>query len=121
LKRSFFVHIIQDSLYSRSVFPCVSRQSDRNVIVIHTEPLYLSYDPWITSCYSEIRSVEVAPIILLLALLIYSFHFRSAFPARCRNWFSQFQCFTLSRKNGTFSSPPSPSTLTYDLDQRIWP
>jgi len=33
---------------------------------------------------------------LRLVLLIYSFRFRSAFPPRCRNWFSQFHKFTLS-------------------------
>jgi len=59
-------------------------------------------------------SLEVAPT----TAAIYSFQWMSAFPSRCRIWFSQFHSFTLKRK-GAFSFCDLellPTTLTHELD-----
>jgi len=70
----------------------------------------------------EKPSLEVAPTTLRLVLLIYSLHFRSAFPpfpqSRVYSGFASFS-LTFSRKKEHF--PPVtlellPMTLTYELE-----
>ena len=58
--------------------------------------------------------LEVAPTTLRLVLIIRSFQFSSAFPPRCRIWFSRFHSFTFSRKRNIFFL--CPWTLTCELD-----
>jgi len=60
-------------------------------------------------------SLEVATTTLRLVLFIYSFWLRSAFLARCRNWFSQFHFhFQLLKGHFTFVN------LNFDLYRDVW-
>jgi len=52
----------------------------------------------------EKPSLEVEQTTLRLVLLTYSLQFRSPFPPRSRVRFSQFYCFTFSRKGSISSS-----------------
>jgi len=62
----------------------------------------------------ETPSLEVAPTTLWLTLLIYSFHFRSAFLPRCRKQIFQFN---FQPTKGHFASCElSPITLTNGND-----
>jgi len=78
-----------------------------------------SAKPLAAKIRTEIKSaiekhlVEVTTTTLWLALLIYSFQYRSAFQPRCQNWFSP-SSLSLSAKKNIFILWPWP--LTYKLD-----